>query len=50
MLDMERGMNHLPNLYALLDEVFQQSSIGIVLHDRFFVTIGNVQIEIKDPP
>ena len=29
MLDMERGMNHLPNLYALLDEVFQQSRVGI---------------------
>ena len=50
MLDMERGLNHLPNLYSLLDEVFQQSRVGIVLHDRIFVTIGNVQVEIQDPP
>ena len=48
MLDMERGLNHLPNLYDLLDEIFYQSSVGIVLHDRAFVSIGQVQIEIKD--
>ena len=49
MLDMERGLNHLPNLYALLDEIFHQSAVGIVLHDRAFVTIGSVQ-ETKEPP
>ena len=50
MLDMERGLNHLPNLYTLLDELFYQSSVGIVLHDRVFVSIGSVQIELRDPP
>ena len=45
MLDMERGLNHLPNLYNLLDEIFYQSSVGIVLHDRAFVSIGQVQFE-----
>ena len=49
MLDMERGLNHLPNLYALLDEIFHRSAVGIVLHDRAFVTIGSVQ-ETKEPP
>ena len=39
MLDMERGLNHLPSLYAMLDEIFHQSNLGIVLHDRIFVTI-----------
>ena len=48
MLDMERGLNHLPSLYAMLDEIFHQSNLGIVLHDRIFVTIGKVQIDIKD--
>ena len=50
MLDMERGLNHLPNLYAMLDEVFQHRNTGIVLHDRIFVTIGQVQVERQDPP
>ena len=50
MMDMERRLNHLSNLYALLDEVFHQSAVGIVLHDSAFVTIGSVQTEIKDPP
>ena len=27
MLDMERGLNHLPNLYAMLDEVFQHRNM-----------------------
>ena len=49
MLDMERGLNHLPNLYAMLDEIFHQSAVGKVLHDRAFVTLGIVQVETKEP-
>ena len=50
MLDTERGVNHLGNLYAMLDEVFYQSSVRIVLHDRVFVTIGCVHEEIGETP
>ena len=48
MLDTERGVNHLGNLYATLDEVFQQSSVKIVLHDRVFVSIGCVHEEVTE--
>ena len=48
MLDTERGINHLGNLYATLDEVFQRLSVRIVLHDRVFVSIGCVHEEVAE--
>ena len=48
MLDMESGLNQLSNLCALLDEVFHQSAVRIVLHDRFFGTIDDVQLRSRN--
>ena len=48
IIDPERGAMTLRVLYSLLDRLYKDTTVQVVLHDRVYVTIGCYSVKDED--
>ena len=48
IIDPERGAMTLRVLYSLLDRLYKDTVVQVVLHDRVYVTIGCYSVKGED--